>query len=456
MLTTRASVAYLVAALQAAVCASAAAGDLFSGAVGAVPEGPPSLRARLVTADLDQVPNWTDAVGATVSFNLWSGTTLTGSVERGEPTDAGQVLSGTLLDEPDGSFILVTRQGVMVAEIRSPSGGAWYVHPAAGGTHAVRQINDEAFAPCAVDAAMEIHPPAGPAKPPQAFDPRATPEVAVMIVYTAQARDGAGGQSEIDAIIDLAISQANQTYTNSQVNAKLKLVYRGLVNYTESGSASTDIYRLQDPFDGYIDEVHAIRDCVGADVVSMFVNNFNACGIGFLMCCGGYPGFESNAFNVVDKDCITNFSFAHEVGHNLGCHHDRDNAGGGAAFSYAYGYRTPNQIYRTVMAYQPGTRIGYFSNPNVSYQGYVLGVPLGQPTETHNALAISNTAPIAAGFRPDACPSDIDQNCFVNGEDFDLFSAWFIAGDIRADYDGNSFVNGDDFDSFALDFSGGC
>jgi len=47
--------------------------------------------------------------------------------------------------------------------------------------------------------------------------------------------------------------------------------------------------------------------------------------------------------------------------------------------------------YRTVMAYAPGTRIPYFSNPDVTYQGVPTGVPIGQPNEAHNAMVITET-----------------------------------------------------------------
>ncbi len=449
------SVRRVGAALALLASGAAYAGDLLAGVPGPAPEGPPSHRARLARVNLGEVPDWTVAVGAPLVFNLWDEAAISATVDRATPTDAGEILYGTLDGEADGTFIAVVRNDVLVAEVRSPLRGSWYIHPVGEGLHAVRQINGEEFKPCATDLLAEVPGPGEGVRAP-APSPRDVPTITVMIVYTAQARSGAGGQSGIDAVIDLAIAQANEAYASSQINAKLKLVYRGLVDYAESGSASTDIYRLQDPYDGYIDEVNPIRYCYGADVVTMLVNNFNACGIGFLMCCGGYPEFASHAVNVVDKDCISNFSFAHEVGHNLGCHHDRDNAGGSPAFSYSYGYRTPNQQYRTIMAYAPGTRIGYFSNPNITYQGSALGIPVGQPGEANNALTINNTAPSAAQFLPGPCYADVDHNCFVNGDDFDSFVDWFVAGDKRADYDGNTFVNGDDFDTFVQDFTNGC
>ncbi len=54
------------------------------------------------------------------------------------------------------------------------------------------------------------------------------------------------------------------------------------------------------------------------------------------------------------------------------------------------------------------------------------------------------------------CPADFDANGFVNGDDFDTFTALFIAGDCLADWDLNGFVNGDDFDGFSAAFVGGC
>jgi len=68
---------------------------------------------------------------------------------------------------------------------------------------------------------------------------------------------------------------------------------------------------------------------------------------------------------------------------------------------------------------------------------------------------------VAAGqsvytFSIDFCPSDVNQDGFVSGDDFDIFVAAFEAGDPSADYNGDTFVSGDDFDAFTLDFEAGC
>jgi len=54
------------------------------------------------------------------------------------------------------------------------------------------------------------------------------------------------------------------------------------------------------------------------------------------------------------------------------------------------------------------------------------------------------------------CASDINEDGFVNGIDFDVFIAAFEAGDPLADANKDTFVSGEDFDSFVIAFEAGC
>jgi len=55
-----------------------------------------------------------------------------------------------------------------------------------------------------------------------------------------------------------------------------------------------------------------------------------------------------------------------------------------------------------------------------------------------------------------ACPSDFNQDGFVNGDDFDAYALAFELGYPTADFNGDEFVNADDYDAFVDAFFAGC
>ncbi|GBC90785.1 hypothetical protein HRbin14_01540 [bacterium HR14] len=227
--------------------------------------------------------------------------------------------------------------------------------------------------------------------------PQAVLDVAVY--YTTQARQAIGGVNQMNARIQLFIDQCNQAYQNSLVSLRARLVRRLEVDYPGEGGGTpeTQLEHLTNPGDGVLDGVHPDRTSYRADQVVLLVRNMvNACGIAH---CGNGSDPEY-AFGVVQYACTT-YTFPHEIGHNQGCGHDRGN--GGCDFrSYGFGWRfngNDGVQYRTVMAYEPGTRIPYFSNPDVTYQGVPTGVPIGQPNEAHNAMVITETRRSRETFR---------------------------------------------------------
>jgi hypothetical protein len=319
--------------------------------------------------------------------------------QRASLASGALAFSGSLVGARQSQVCVVLRDGIATGTVRD--GVRLYKLNYAGlGWHRIARVDESRFPPCATGAAQVVHDLAdAPPISPGVYLTNPNPTIDVLVVYTPLARPNAGGTVAIESLIDLAVLETNQAYINSQVAQRLRLVHQEeLVGYSENGNFSTELNRLKNPSDGQIDHVHALRNQYGADEVGMIINGNQACGIGYLMT-NLSPNFESSAFTVTSKQCATGYySFAHELGHNMGSHHDHANASG-ALYSYSYGHRTHSGANRTILAYAPGTRIQYFSNPNVSYQGELLGVPEGQNGEAENWKSLNNTATTVAQFR---------------------------------------------------------
>lgn len=222
--------------------------------------------------------------------------------------------------------------------------------------------------------------------------------VDVMILWTPKAETAAGGPAAMESLALNAIENANLVYANSGVNAQLRLAYAASVSYTETPSnISTDLNAIRSNGDGVLDQVHSLRSQYAADIVSLFgegYRNYGACGVGSLMSTLT-TSFASYAFNVVDRACaVGNLSFAHEVGHNEGLHHDPANASSTPAFPYAYGYQDPSGYFRTLLSYGSATRVPYLSSPDLLYSGRVTGT-----SSQDNMRALSATIATVAAFQ---------------------------------------------------------
>ena len=220
----------------------------------------------------------------------------------------------------------------------------------------------------------------------------------VMVVYSKQTAAAAG--TAIGAQIQQAIDSANAAYANSGITTRLNLVHTAAVNYDESGDFNTDLNRLTSGSDGYMDEVATLRNTHGADLVSLFIENGQYCGIAWIGPSASY------GFSVINRGCASgNLSFAHELGHNFGALHDPYVDPGTSPYAYGHGYAVPAAGWRTVMAYNnvcsaagtSCTRIPYFSNPNLTYGSPAQA--LGTAATSDNARVHNQNAATVANFR---------------------------------------------------------
>jgi hypothetical protein len=226
----------------------------------------------------------------------------------------------------------------------------------------------------------------------------ASDTIDVMIVYSNQTAAAAG--AAIGAQAQQAVDTANLVYANSGIGMRLRLVYAGPANYSESGDFSTDLTRLTSAGDGYMDSVGTLRETYGADLVSLFVENGQYCGMGWIGPNAGY------GFTVVNRGCASgNLSFPHELGHNFGARHDSYVDAATTPYAYGHGYVNTNGGWRDVMAYNNAcaavgiscTRIAYLSNPNVTYGNPAS--PTGNATTADTARVHNQNALTVANFR---------------------------------------------------------
>lgn len=229
----------------------------------------------------------------------------------------------------------------------------------------------------------------------------------LLTVYTPWARDDAGSDAAIKAMIQESVDATNQAFMNSQINAVIRLVHSEEISYDSNGDNAEDLDRLKGTSDGYMDSVHALRNTLGADLVSLISTDGNG-GIANLLHDVNYPSLSTLAFSVIDITAMNagNLTMTHELGHNLGGGHERGNVSDPAVgpFPYSYGHRfyVSGVAYHDIMSYDPGLEVPYFANPLVSYKGTPTGSAAGNPDSADIVSTFAQTIPLVTNYRATA------------------------------------------------------
>lgn len=288
----------------------------------------------------------------------------------------------------EGDVILTFKNGYVAGLIYSPN-GVYEIIPR-GDRQILIELDQGLFPDCAGGIEGETAKSAAAAAAPGATVDSGD-RIDVLVLYSTPVKTILGGDAQAQTFSQASIDITNTTYINSKIRQRVRMVNALETAVAETGSLGTELTALRN------DATTATRrNTFNADLVAMISNSTDNCGIGNLM--GSLPGNSANGFTVTSRTCsVGNLSFPHELGHNMGSHHNPEN-GGTPTFPYGFGHYI-NGNYRTVMSYvDPCTsgciRQPYFSNPNIMFNG----VPTGLTTRD-NARSINGTADSIANYR---------------------------------------------------------
>jgi len=221
----------------------------------------------------------------------------------------------------------------------------------------------------------------------------------LMIVYSRAAVSWSSISSfgSIEGVIAQSMALSQGALDNSDVGVRLRLVHSAQVEYEEAVNGengepllrkltASPTFSLGSDFDNSMDEVHTLRDQYGADIVAGYFQYINDVG-GIAWRLSNPAGFPQFGFSVNRVQQIaTGYTLIHEIGHNVGIAHARNQQASGAAavgglFEYSVGYRTGSGFegFNTIMAYAEGieNEAPLFSSPDLTF----LDAPAGSPVD---------------------------------------------------------------------------
>jgi hypothetical protein len=400
-----------------------------------------------------QSPFWQNPDQGRLTLPLPEGEAVTVLIHGSEMLGAQRFTSvGAIEGRPQSRAIFAYDEGFVRAVIEDPELGSYELRAGDGDLEQFYQVDPALVPPCGgalhreadADAIAEAArrtaqaaavrgaagEPSGESTATAGADPvGANVVVHLMMLYTQGVRANFSGTQRVAVIqsdFDGALAQVNDDFARSLISARVKLVKIAEVSYPgdevdpdfPAGTVNWQknvlnaVTSSTDTGPGAMNEIHALRDQVGADLVNVIQHrsDSSSSGISWIFDTPGDNFNSTRGFSVVSDAYLTaNHTFSHELGHNLGNAHARGDANStgtkDGAYTYSYGYRFTGQngrTYHDIMAYDPGSRLSYFSNPDLiapAPASVPLGIPIGSTGETDAALTIDQTAFEVASYR---------------------------------------------------------
>ena len=219
-------------------------------------------------------------------------------------------------------------------------------------------------------------------------------EITVLVAYTPGVR---AAVADVEALVARAFEETNTVYTDSDIDVRLVPVHLAEVDYAWTDERLVDLERLLRTDDGFLDEVHPLRDVHEADIVVVVSDRPGTTINASVM------AEASTAFVIVYWEALgaPSYALAHEVGHLQGARHAADEDPLLEPFPYGHGFH--DDALRTIMAGGPGLqRVPLFSSPTATFREVVLG----DSARHDNARVLRETAVYLSNFHGPQTPTD--------------------------------------------------
>lgn len=216
----------------------------------------------------------------------------------------------------------------------------------------------------------------------------------IMILFTSDKID-----------IESLVNKANKIYKDSSVFINLRVVHSEQINYSNNETNTSTLIKLTSD-----SSIQKLRNEKKADLV-VLIRPFSliqqSCGTAWLLGSNGrgleISKFSDHGYSVVSngKDgsyFCSDYTFIHELGHNMGLAHDMKNATSSGAFSFSYGFGIEKK-FGTIMSYI-NPRIGRFSSSEqICIDNIHCGITWSSSYLTDNVKSLNMIRRSIANFR---------------------------------------------------------
>ena len=243
-------------------------------------------------------------------------------------------------------------------------------------------------------------------------------EIDILVAYDTGAKSWVASNGGITNFAVLAVQKMNTALANTGLDEYYRFRLVGVTTVATSTTSLDDGLDNAKNAKGAWSSIAEVRDEVGADIVTVLIDTGSSSGttgLGYsLESTSNFASFANSAYNCCAiRSVASSHTMTHEVGHNMGAGHSRDQTAypGPQASDYASGYfftGNDGRKYHTIMAYyydghgNTYSLAPYFSSPEYTYQG----VPVGN-ADNDNTRVLRLTCSGVAAFRSTTTPAGI-------------------------------------------------